>query len=113
MNIQSQEHEWDDMEILRKAREAGIPLRGQLLDEARHLTENDRNKAYGDPVENHEQIAAIFNAITGHAVTAREVALFHVATKLARLSCNPTHKDSHVDGMAYLGIAYECAKAET
>lgn len=58
-----------------------------------------------------QHIADIFNAISGKQLTARDVPLFHVATKLARLYHNPTHRDSHVDGMAYLGIAFECAIA--
>ena len=87
------------------------PTRVLLLEEAAALTAGDRNKAYGPPVENMQHIADIFNAITGHQLTARDVPLFHVATKLARLYHNPTHRDSHVDCAAYAAIAYECALA--
>ena len=103
-------HEWEDETIARVAEQ---PLRLALLEEAAILTGGDRNKAYGDPVPNMQHIADIFNAISGHKVTARDAALFHVATKLARLYGNATHRDSHVDGMAYLGIAFECATAAT
>lgn len=88
------------------------PTRVLLLDEAAALTGGDRHEAYGDPVDTHARAAAIFNGITGHQMTAREAALFLHAVKLARLGQNPRHRDSHVDGMAYLGIAYECALAE-
>lgn len=98
-----------DDDILRIA---ATPMRAILLDKARGLTCGDRNKAYGDPVQNHTQIAAIFNAITGRDLSAREVALMHIATKLARLSGNLRHEDSYVDAMAYVGIAYECACVE-
>lgn len=101
--------EWEDEGIQAIAER---PMRVELLDEAATLTAGDRNKAYGEPVGNMQSIADIFNAISGHKVTARDVALFHVATKLARLYGNPTHRDSHVDGMAYLGIAFECALSE-
>jgi hypothetical protein len=87
------------------------PTRVLLLQEAATLTAGDRNKEYGPPVENMQHIADIFNAITGHQLTARDVPLFHVATKLARLYHNPTHRDSHVDCAAYAAIAYECALA--
>lgn len=107
--MKSVSDEWDDETILQTA---ATPFRVLLLDEAAKLTAGDRNKAYGEPVGNMQHIAAIFNAISGHQMTGRDVALFHVATKLARLYGNPTHRDSHVDGMAYLGIAYECALAE-
>ena len=87
-------------------------LRVQVLQTAVDLTRGDRNKTYGDPYEKHRQIADIFNAITGRDLTAREAALFHVATKLARLSKAPLHHDSYVDAAAYIGIARECAEAE-
>ena len=103
------QQEWEDEAI---AHIAEAPLRIALLIEAAHLTGGDRNKAYGDPVPNMQHIADIFNAISGKQLTARDVPLFHVATKLARLYHNPTHRDSHVDGMAYLGIAFECAIAQ-
>lgn len=99
----------EDADILAAA---ARPLRVAILEEASALTAGDRNRAYGDPVENHAHIAAIFNAITGRDLSAREVALFHVATKLARLAKNPTHRDSHVDLTAYAGIALECAEWE-
>jgi hypothetical protein len=89
------------------------PLRIQILEEAQRLTSADRNKAYGDPYENHSQIARIFNAITGRDLDAREIALVHVATKLARLSKNHGHDDSHVDAAAYIGIVRECANKDT
>ena len=95
-----------DDDILRRA---AMPLRVACLDTAIQLTAGDRNAAYGEPVPNHQQIADIFAAITGHRLTARDVALLHVATKLARLSGNALHQDSYIDAMAYLGIAYECA----
>lgn len=99
----------DDDTILRAAMD---PARVVLLDEAIRLTSGDRNRAYGEPVANQAHIAAIFNAITGHDVSARDVALFHVATKLARLAMNPLHRDSYVDLTAYAAIGYECALAE-
>lgn len=95
-----------DDDILRRAAQ---PLRVACLETAAELTAGDRNRAYGEPVENHLHIAAIFAAITGHQLSARDVALFHVATKLARLAKNERHQDSYIDAMAYLGIAYECA----
>ena len=88
------------------------PQRLVLLQEASRLTAGDRNKDYGDPVENHQHIADIFNAISGRDIAAREVALFHIATKLARMKTSPTKADNYIDGMAYLGIAFECAIAE-
>lgn len=99
----------DDDSILQAAQE---PLRAVDLRQALHLTVGDRNRDYGDPVENYAHTAAIFNAITGRDLTAREAALMMVAVKLARLRTAPLKADSHVDAMAYLGIVHECAVAE-
>ena len=103
------EHEIEDASILAAAAE---PHRARLLRTARELTCGDRNASYGDPVANHEHIAEIFNAITGRDLTARECALLHVATKLARQRTSPRREDSYVDLMAYAGIAFECALAD-
>lgn len=91
---------------------AAVPLRVADLLQAAELTRGDRNASYGDPVENYRHTVAVFNAITGRDLTAREGALFMVAVKLARLRTAPRHTDSHVDAMAYLGIVHECAEAE-
>lgn len=99
----------EDDDILRTA---ATPMRALLLREAEGLTCGDRNRDYGEPVANMQHIADIFNAITGRDLSAREVALLHQATKLARRAKNPMHRDSYVDGMAYAGIEFECAAVE-
>lgn len=99
----------DDNEILRAA---AVPARVDCLQEAIRLTTGDRRADYGEPVANHARIAGLTALLTGLPTTARQAALAHVATKLARLSHAPLHRDSYVDAMAYLGIAYECALAE-
>ena len=83
-----------------------------LLQEAIDLTGGDRAKDYGDAVANHQHIAKIFNAITGHNLTARDMALIHTCTKLSRGQTSPTKRDHYVDRMAYAGIEYECVMSE-
>ena len=73
-----------------------------VLEEAHDLKYGDRKNLYGDAAENHERIAEIFNLITGRDLSAYEIALMHVATKLTRAKANPSHRDSYVDGAAYL-----------
>ena len=99
----------EDADILARA---SLPLRACLLKEAEELTVGDRNRDYGDPVENMQHIADIFNAWTGRDLTAREIAQVMVATKLSRSQISPDHRDSYVDAMAYRGIEYECALTE-
>ena len=83
-----------------------------LLKEAMELTGGDRAVDYGDAVANHQHIAKIFNAITGHDLSARDMALIHTCTKLSRGQTSPTKRDHYVDRMAYAGIEYECVMSE-
>jgi hypothetical protein len=99
----------EDDDILRAA---AVPQRLVLLEEAMRLTGVERRAVYGDPVLNHAHIAAIFNAWTGRDLTAAEIVMVHMATKMARMATTPDHRDSHVDLMAYAGIRYECVLAE-
>lgn len=85
--------------------------RGEILAEARRLTYGDRNADYGDPVENHNHIAAVVNAWRGLELTAADIAAVHVATKLCRQTTAPAKADSYVDACAYVGIMYECENA--
>jgi hypothetical protein len=100
----------EDDDILRAA---AMPQRLVLLEEAMRLTGVERRAVYGDPVLNHAHIAAIFNAWTGRDLTAAEIVMVHMATKMARMATTPDHRDSHVDLMAYAGIRYECVLADT
>jgi hypothetical protein len=99
----------EDADILARA---SLPLRACLLKEAEALTVGDRNRTYGDPFENMQHIANIFNAWTGRDITAREVAQLHTATKMARSQATADHRDSYVDSMAYRGIELECVLAQ-
>lgn len=107
--MRDSEIEWQDEGILEAA---SAPQRAHVLREAERLTCGDRHAAYGCPVENHVHIAAIFNAITGRDLSAREIALVQTATKLARRAKNPLHRDSYIDAAAYAAIEFECALAE-
>ena len=91
-------------------KEQKLATRIELLTEAASLTSGDRQKDYGNPVDNMRHIAQIFNAITGHNIKTSEVPMFHIATKLARMQTSPTKRDHYIDIMAYAGITYECEK---
>jgi len=42
-------------------------------------------------------------------IQADDVAIMMALLKIARLAVTPEHRDSAVDGAAYLAIAHECA----
>lgn len=99
----------DDDAILAKAR---TPLRVADLYKAAALTDGARNKDYGHPVENHEQIARLASEMTGKSLSASDVVLVQMATKLARMRVSPLKEDHYHDLMAYTGILHECREAE-
>ena len=84
------------------------PNRIDLLKRAIEYTDGDRRTDYGSPIENHERTAMIFNAITGKRLSAKDIVMVQVATKLARMASSPKKEDHYIDAMAYIGIAYEC-----
>jgi len=92
------------------------PLRAGVLSDALELTTGDRNQTYGDPYENMQRTADLFNAFLGSKLrknlNARDVASLLALLKLARIGGEKDvpHRDNYVDGAAYLAIAYECAQ---
>lgn len=92
--------------------------REALLLEAMEITHKDRNKNYGNPEDNFQQIANLWNAYLGdrakkarHAanysaenpftLTSADVAIMSMLIKVARLANNPDHHDSAVDVAGY------------
>jgi hypothetical protein len=82
-------------------------LRIELLEEAIKLTSGARNDTYGPPTQNMRDTATLFATVTGINLSPEQAALFMVCVKLARLRRTPGHRDSYVDAMAYLGMAYQ------
>lgn len=96
-------------------------LRSEVLAEAQKITAKDRNASYGEPEDNFQNIANIWNAqgycfgsfMRGESarnLTAADVALMMAGMKLARLKHNPTHRDSWVDMAGYAACGYEVAR---
>lgn len=68
-----------------------------------------RGDVYGTVRGNHERIARIANELTGHSLSARDIAMVLVAVKLSRIAQSPDHVDSYVDAINYLSFAGEFA----
>jgi hypothetical protein len=84
--------------------------RGKILDEAKRLTQSDRQSAYGDPLINHQRIADLWSVYLGNKVTPSQVALCLCLVKIARLMETENHLDSFIDLAAYAAIAGEVSK---
>ena len=85
-----------------------MTTRRAILREADALVHGDRQRTYGPPQENFKRIAKGWEIILGADVTAEQVALCMAWLKIARL-CEGPHRDSYVDGAAYLALAGELA----
>lgn len=68
-----------------------------------------RGDVYGTVRGNHERIARIANELTGHSLSAHDIAMVLVAVKLSRIAQSPDHVDSYVDAINYLSFAGEFA----
>lgn len=83
--------------------------KGEVLSKSADLLSGDREADYGDAVENHTRIAALWSAYLGFEMQPWQVAVCMALMKVSRLANQPAHEDSHVDAAAYLAIAAEAA----
>jgi hypothetical protein len=83
------------------------------LEEAHDIIYGDREKTYGDPARNLNNIAAFWeiylNArgllnLDGEGLTAEDVATMMMLLKIARLGNSPGHRDSLVDTIGYAAL---------
>jgi len=87
-------------------------IRGSVLIEAKELTEGDRTRQYGSPEPMFKRIASLWSGYLGADITSTDATVMMSLMKAARLKENPTHRDSAVDGAAYLGIAHELSTTQ-
>ena len=78
-----------------------------FLSHAIELVGGDRQKDYGDKVDNHNNIAKLWAAYLDIPVTAHDVAILMSLLKVARTKLGAVSKDTYVDMSAYSAIAGE------
>lgn len=83
-----------------------------MLEEAARLI-GDRGEQYGPPDKCFENIAIISSVLLDRPVSAKDVALVLVATKLARMTHSPKLADSYVDAINYMAFAARFAKVDS
>lgn len=89
--------------------------RGEILEQARSLTEGDRNKSYGSPEPNLHTFARLVGAyLDGRTISGRlnsvDGAVFMILLKVSRVAANQHHADNPLDMAAYSAILGECAE---
>ena len=90
-----------------------IPERVRILADGARLTNGDRDKEYGPPLNNFSlsgKIKRLLREHTGRDIhPAEQEALDMVVTKLSRAVAGKPKRDTYVDGAAYFAIAGEIA----
>lgn len=94
----------------------------EILNKAASLVAGDREKTHGDKLDNHENIAALWDGYIRRAVYmkhrlhipagtigAEDVANLMEALKIARRLAGTFNEDDYTDGAGYAGVAGECA----
>ena len=79
----------------------------EILSEATRLVGADRQKDYGDKVENHNNIAKLWSAYLDVKIEAHDVAIMMALLKMARTKLGAVSKDTYIDMAAYGAIAGE------
>lgn len=95
---------------------------GEFLDRARALVAGDRAKSHGDKLDNHENIAALWDAYVRRAaymkhrlhvppstIGPEDVASMMELLKVARRLAGDFNEDDFVDGAGYAAVAGEIA----
>lgn len=78
-----------------------------LLRKADTVINGARQSQYGNPIDNHRRIAAIWEVITGREYTPQEVAAMMIGVKLARLANKMGHEDTWMDIAGYAALGWE------
>ena len=92
--------------------------RQRVLREAEKCVCGKREQDYGTPEDSFQKIAALWtaymsnNSIVDTVFSASDVAVMLALLKIARISENPQHMDSWVDGCGYFACGGEIAGKE-
>ena len=79
----------------------------QFLNQASVLVQGQREKDYGDKVDNHNNIAKLWSAYLDIKIEAHDVAIMMALLKIARTKLGAVSKDTYIDMSAYSAIAGE------
>lgn len=90
--------------------------RSEILEEAIHLINGDRNNDYGDPLDDFSTTASLWSTyitrcamVRGHmALSPHDVAVLMVLLKVSRISQSPEKRDHWADLAGYAGCGWDC-----
>lgn len=76
-------------------------------------TLRDRGGQYGPEDLVFDRISRIATVMLDRVITPYEIAIIHVATKMARMTSDPKKADNYVDGVNYMAFAAQFAGIQT
>jgi len=88
----------------------------QISFRASQLVNGDRAQQHGDKLQNHQNIATLWNAYLKirrdptSPLDAHDAAIFQALLKIARTQSGNHNVDDYVDGAGYLALAGEIAE---
>lgn len=83
----------------------------EICTRAAELVGGDRAKTHGDKFENHLNIARLWSAYLGVALTPEQVCWMMVLLKVARTKTGTNNPDDALDAVGYAALAGEIAAA--
>lgn len=88
---------------------------GDIATKGANLVGGDRQQTHGDKVQNHQNIANLWNAILAckgidPSLTPLDVANMMEALKIARRYAGAHNLDDYIDGVGYAAVAGEIAE---
>lgn len=98
--------------------------RKHLLEAADSLVNGDRNAQYGDPIQDFDRIAALWNTyLTGvferqievgeqTRIDPHDVAWMQILVKASRVTHSPDKEDHYVDVAGYAACGWDCVTSK-
>jgi len=77
------------------------------------VTLRDRGAQYGPEDQLFDRISRIATVMLDKVITPYDVAMIHLATKMARIASNTRYADNYVDGVNYMAFAAQFAGIQT
>ena len=91
--------------------------RREFLEEVSNCILKDRNATYGDPEDNFQDTADIWNVVLSKKLNTKisitDVAAMMIGLKLARYKSSPLNLDHMIDIGGYAGCGYGCQLRES
>lgn len=86
--------------------------RREILDTANDIINGDRNRDYGEPIDNFTRTAKLLSGYLGIELGPVDVAVIQILLKVDRIKTSPEKEDHWVDIAGYSACGGECAAIE-